>query len=141
MPFTPTTGKVAVVKLTLGAGLADWIGPGINWKLDIDPKVVDKSNFRDGRIRNPTLQDAHLTLTLVYDQADSPFKVTGGHVLDGASGTAKLYTDATHYFSVPIILSAVGVEFGGVEEDLMLNVGFDLSSDGTNSTVTYPTGV
>ena len=142
MAFTPTVGQVAQVKLTCGAGgTADWIGPGINWKLNIDPKVVDKSNFRDGRIRNKTMQDADGTLTLVYDQNDSPFKTTGGNVLDGLSGTAKFFVDATHYFSCPFIIAGVGVENPGMEDDLMLDITINLSSDGTHSTVTYPTGV
>lgn len=142
MAFTPTVGQVAVVKLTTGSGGGtDWVGAGVNWKLNIDPKTVDKSNFRDGRIRNKTLQDADLSLTLVYDQGDSPFKLTTGNLLDGLISTAKCFVDATHYFVVPGIVSSVGVENPGMEDDLMLDIGIQLSNNGTISTVTYPTGV
>ena len=71
MPMTPTAGQVAKLTATLGAGQADYIFPGINWDLKIDGKVVDKSNFRDGRYKVGTLADAELSLTLVWDAAES----------------------------------------------------------------------
>jgi hypothetical protein len=139
MSFTPTVGQVAIVKITLGAGGAtDWVGPGITAKADLDGKVVDKSNFRDGRIKNATLPDATVTLTLVYDQADSPFKTgTGGaQITLGATGTLKYCVDATHYFGLPVIVQTIGLENPGMEDDLMCDVEF-----GLNGSITYPAGV
>jgi len=136
MSFTPTVGQVAVLDLTLGGGAAHWIGPGINWKLHLDPKVVDKSNFRDGRIKNATLPDGTLTLTIVYDQADSPFKTTGGNITMGATGTARCFVDATHYWTVPVIVGPLDLENSGMEDDLGLEIEFDL-----NGTAVPPVGV
>lgn len=136
MPFTPTVGQVAVLDLSLGAGAAHWKGPGINWKFNPDPKITDKSNFRDGRIKNPTLPDATISLTLVYDQADSPFKASGGNVLIGVAGTARLFVDATNFISCPVLVGAVGIENPGMEDDLMLDVTLEL-----NGAITWPPGV
>lgn len=136
MAFTPTVGQVAVLDLTIGAGVQHWKGPGINWKFSPDPKITDKSNFRDGRIKNRTLDDAQITLTLVYDQADSPLKAAGGNVLIGSSGTARLFVDATNFISCPILVGPVGVENPGMEDDLMLDVTLEL-----NGAITWPAGV
>lgn len=136
MSFTPTVGQVAVLDLTLGGGATHWKGPGINWKFNPDPKITDKSNFRDGRIKNSTLADATISLTLVYDQADSPLKAIGGNVIIGTTGTARLFVDATNFISCPVIVGAVGIENPGMEDDLMLDVTLEL-----NGAITWPAGV
>jgi len=129
MSFQPTTGKVAKLTISMAGGKADWLGPGINWKLNVDPKLVDKSNFRDGRLKNPTLTDATCNLTLVYDKADPLFKTgaTAASVLAGASGTAKLYVDDTAFYTMPFVIGPVGVENPGMEDDVMVDLELSLS--------------
>ncbi len=132
MAFTPTEGQIAKVTLTMTGGTLTTI-PGTNWKLNLDAKTKDVSNFRDGRRRWDTLHDATLTVTLVWDSAEQPTKAATTGVRLGVTGTAKCYTDATKFFEVPVIVAQIEPENSGVEDVVMMNVTFEL--DGS---ITYP---
>lgn len=131
--MTPTAGQVAVCKLSLVGAAADTIVPGINWDLMVDGKVVDKSNFRDGRYKVGTLADATLKMTLVWDGAVQPTDPLVTGIRTGVRGTAKCYVDSTHFFSLPVVVSTIGVKNEGVEDVLMADVEYGLSGD-----ITYP---
>lgn len=133
MPFTPTGGDVAIVKLTMG-GNSEVTIPGVSWKLNGDAKTFNAMNFRDGRKRIGTLPDATLDVTLVWDDGEQPTKSTATDIRLGVTGTAKCYTSATKFFSVPVIVSGIGPENTGVEGGgVMMSVTFEL-----NGTITYP---
>jgi hypothetical protein len=131
--LVPTPGQVAVLKATIGAGSTDYVFPAINWKLSVDGKVVDVSNFRDGRYKVGTLPDATLTFTLIWDANDEPTSTAAASVRTGLQGSAKCYTDSTHYFVVPICVSTADVNNDGVEDVLKLDVSCGLSGQ-----ITYP---
>ncbi len=132
MAFTPTAGKNAVAKLTLG-GNSEVTAPGINWKFDGDAKLFDVSNFRDGREVAPTLDDATISLTLIWDGGEQPTKATSSDIRLGVRGTVKCYTDATHFFGVTGVVSTLSPHNDGVESVVMLDVTFRLSGS-----ITYP---
>jgi hypothetical protein len=133
MAFTPTSGMVAILSLELGSNSTFTTVPGVNWKLDLDAKLAGVSNFRDGRSNIGTLPDGSLSLTVVWDAGEQITKVADTGVRLGVVGTAKCYTDATHFFSVPVIVGTIGGENGGVESALMFDVTFAL-----NGSITYP---
>lgn len=128
MPFTPISGAVAVLKF--GATTA----PGTDWKIDIDPHAKDVSNFTTGRLRVKTLADAKCTMKLIWDSANQPIDPAGLNLVDGAAVTAKCFTDATHFFLVPGIVTKVSPHVSGLEDVVMYDVEVDLSG----ATVTYP---
>lgn len=132
MSFTPTQGAVAVFTLTMVGGSLQTV-PGVNWKLDLDGKLADTSNFRDGRSKSGTLPDGTLTCTLVWDAGEQPTKVADTGLRLGVGGIAKCYTDATHFFSVPVVCGTIGLDNGGVESVLMVDTTF-----GLNGAITYP---
>lgn len=132
MPFTPTVGMTAIVKLTM-AGNSEVTVPGINWKLAADGKPADVSNFRDGRKRVGTLPDATITVTLVWDSDEMPTKATGTNLRLGVKGTAKCYTSSTKFFSCPVIVAQIEPENEGVEGRVMQPVTLQLDGD-----ITYP---
>lgn len=135
MAFTPVKGQTALVKLSMTGGGTDVIVPGVNWKLNQDGKVVDTSNFRDGRAKAPTLEDATLSMTLVLDNADRPMKSTVTAIRTGNTGTAKCYigSGANDYFSLGVIVQTLGTTNDGVENVLMQDVEFGLTGS-----ITYP---
>lgn len=134
MAFTPTTGMNAVLKTSLGTGATDVTTPATKWKLTIDGKVYDASNFRDGRRRFETLDDFTLDFTLVWDGAEQQTKLASTSIRVGQTGTAKCYVDATHFFLAPIIISTMGPENGGVESLVTQDV-----QGLANGSITYPT--
>jgi hypothetical protein len=135
MAFTPTAGQTAVLKLSMTGGTADTIVPGVNWKLNLDAKTRDVSNFRDGRARIGTLADATLSVSMVWDSAEQQTKASSGTGIRlGVTGTAKCFTDASKFFSVPVIVAQVGPNNEGVEGVVTNDVTFEL-----NGSITYPT--
>ena len=134
MSFAPVSGALA--KATVDVGGSPVVFPSINWKLDIDPKLKDVSNFRDGRFRKKTLQDATLTLTLVWDSAAQPNAAANGGIVDGAAISVKCYVDesATKFFLVPGVIGSIGAANAGPEDVIMLDITVNLSG----GVVTYP---
>lgn len=134
MATTPTAGPVAIIKTKGGSESSAATKPAINWKLDIDPKAKDYSNFKDGRTRVKTLQDAILTFTLVYDNAANPFLSANGGLTDGSTILADCYTDATNFFALSACITKVSPGISGMEDVLMADVEASLIG-----VVTYPT--
>jgi hypothetical protein len=133
-PITPSIGPVAVLKLKGGSLGSAAVVPGINWKIDIDPKLKDVSNFKSGRFRAPTLGDCTFSTTLVYDTSTNPFLDANGGLKAGAVITADCYVDATNFFEVPLMISKVGAEVSALEDVTMCAIEAQLH-DGT---VAYP---
>lgn len=129
MSFLPVQGNVAFAKS------GSVIVPGINWKLNLDPKITSNpSNFRDGRVKIGTLLDASVTIRLVWDSAAPPTLVAGANIRPAAPGTVLCYVDATNFFSVPGIWGVIGPENAGIEDCVMCDCTFEFS--GAN--ITYP---
>lgn len=127
MAYTPVSGAVA--KVMLGSTNA----AAMNWKLDLDAKVKDASNFRDGRKKAATLDDGTLTFTVFWDSADDPTNTGSGNMRLGVTAVAQCYVTAAKFFSVPVIISKIGPENKGVEDLVMMDVTAEL-----NGTITYP---
>lgn len=132
MPFTPTEGEVAILTVTMTGGTLSTL-PGINWKLALDANTKDVSNFRDGRKRKGTMNDAVITVSLVWDAGEQQTKVAATGLRLGVTGICKCYTDATHFFSVPIIVGAMEPENEGVEGVVMMGITLE-----ANGAITYP---
>lgn len=115
MPTNPTGGSVAVLKI--GANVI----PGMDWKLSIDSKLRDVANFKDGRHQKVTLPDADFSSKILFDADDPPYDPAGLNLVAGAEVTALCYVDATHFYSVPIVISKIDVE-SEIEGVVMYNV-------------------
>ena len=140
MAFTPTAGMFAKLSLSLVGGVATTVLPGTNWKFNIDAKTKDVSNFRDGRARVGTLEDSDITMTAWHDQSAPDYLASGGtptgpNVVHAITGTAQLYVDTTHYYSVGVIVSKIGAQNEGVEGVVSREITLQ-----QNGTLTYPTG-
>lgn len=140
MAFTPTSGSVAKLTITIPGGTADAVLPGTNWKFNIDPKNADVSNFRDGRARTPTLADCSVSLRVWHDQAAPDYLTSGGspagfNLVHGLLGTAKLYVDATHYYTLGFIVGPLSPSNDGVESALYQDVTLE-----QHGGLIYPTG-
>lgn len=122
MSFTPTAGPVAVLKIESGSLMAQTIFPGINWKIDHDPKLKDVSNFETGRTEAQTLPDSTLTFTLVYDNTTNPFLAANGGLKAGAPLTANCYTASAAFFVFTGLVSKVGAGVAGLEDVVMCDI-------------------
>lgn len=125
--FTPTSGSIAVLTVQMAGGTLQTV-PAVNWTLEVDGKLFDASNFRDGRFRVPTLLDSTVTATLVWDSAEQQTKLTATGMRIGATGSVKCYTDATHFFVVPVIVGTLGIKNDGPEGVVMQDVSLSQSS-------------
>lgn len=136
MAFTPSAGLNCVVALnTVGSpALA-----GMNWTLDVDPRVKDVSNFTTGRMRIGTLLDATLTFQLVWDTtaqaATSSLPTTGtGSMWAGNYITVYCFTSVSptpKYFTVTGIISKVTPSLASIEDAMLYNVEVSLSQSST----------
>lgn len=120
MTFTTTAGPVALLKYAAAPSGTPAVGPGINWKLAIDAHDVDISNFQTGRTPAPTLEGTILTFTLVLDSAAKPFLTPG--VDSGLVILAKLFVDATNFYSGTFLVSQVEPGVEGLENVVMYPV-------------------
>jgi hypothetical protein len=124
---TPVKGKFC--KVTVGS--TDH--PAVNWNLSIDGKVVDYSNFRDGRVKAGTLDDASLSFSIVEDEDATAIGATG--LKPGDIVTVKCYTNnaQTKYISAAWCVQTVVPKVDSQEELLRLDV-----SAGLNGSITWP---
>jgi hypothetical protein len=137
MALTPVTGQQALLKVNVSNTNATLAA--INWTLEIDPKAKDVSNFRDGRFRAKTLQDATLTTTVVHDAAAAEYLAANGGLIDGATGTAYCFasnsTNTNAAYIVPFMITKHSPKNDGPEGIVMVEIQAMLH----NGTVTYPT--
>jgi hypothetical protein len=114
-----TKGKFC--KLHLGGA----VQPAVNWSLNHDPKAEDTSNFKAGRAREATLDDATVTFTLLQEDA-SPYGTAT--VFAGAYGTVNCYrtNSQAKYAIVPGMLTSVAWDNQGVETTLKANITLSL---------------
>lgn len=135
--MTPVTGQQAPLKVNVANTNATLAS--INWTLEIDAKVKDISNFRDGRQRAKTLQDATLTTTVVHDASAAEYLSANGGLVDGVTGTAYCFqsnsTNTNAAYIVPFIITSVSPKNDGPEGIVMTEIKASLH----NGTVTYPT--
>jgi hypothetical protein len=115
---TPTAGPVAVMKIGTTTPVTV---PGTDWKLDIDAKLKDCSNFLDGRIYVGTLPEGDFSCTIIWDSSAMPTDPAGLNLVPGANVTTKLYTSATKFFSVPLTIAKIEVE-SKIEDVVMFKV-------------------
>jgi hypothetical protein len=107
----PTGGSVAVLKIGTN------VVPGMDWKLTVDPNLKDVSNFADGRHQKITMLDADFSTTILFDANSMPHDPAGFGLTPGAEITVLCYTDATHFFSVPIVIGKM--EFNSKIDDVL----------------------
>jgi hypothetical protein len=136
--FVPVKGKFC--KAEFGATVLT----GINWSLNLDPKGEDVSNFRDGRARDGTLDDATGSLTLIEDDENSILADTAIQI--GQFGILKLYTDnaQTKFYSLPVMITNAGPKVEDQEKHLKCDIQFGLSGYWNGTTwvagvITHPT--
>ena len=133
MAFTPVSGRYAYI--TDNATPTPNVYPGVNWTLNIDPKLDDVSNFRDGRQRSPNLGDADVSLTVIYDQDKPPDKTTGLNLIAGQEVTVKLYVNNSQslFYQIQCRVGAVATKNEGVEKTVKQDIKLHQSG-----TLTYP---
>lgn len=136
MALTALAGQYAKIRVV--AGNTNTELAAVNWTLNIDPKAKDVSNFRDGRLRAKTLQDATVTCTVVHDTSAAQYLAANGALIDGQVLTVYCYTgnstNTNYAFTVPAMITSVVPKNGGVEDVAMM----DITASLHNGTVTYP---
>lgn len=138
MAATAVSGQYA--KLVTNYNSTNTTAAAINWTLNIDPKAKDISNFRDGRLRAKTLQDATWTATVVHDAGAAEYLTANGGLIDGQIITAYFYvgnssTNTNYAFTVPSMITATSPKNDGPEGVVM----YEIQGGLHNGTVTYPT--
>ncbi len=116
MAFTPVAGPVAILKI------GTTTVPGINWKLNIDGKLANVSNFRDGRWNAETLDDVDLSFSVVWDAAAPPSDTNLLDLRPGITVAAKCFTDSTHFFLLNAIVGTVEPGIDSMESVIMYPV-------------------
>lgn len=133
---TPLAGQLAKIKVNYNGNTS--ILAATNWSLEIDPKAKDVSNFRDGRFRAPTGQDATVTATIVHDTSAAAYLAANGGLVDGQIVTFYCFmsnnTNTNCAYIVPSIITKLNPKAAGFEDVVMLEVTGMLH----NGTVTYP---
>ncbi len=136
MAFTPLVGKLAKIKTNSGGNTVELAA--VNWTLEIDPKLKEGTNFRDGRFRAATMQDATVTATVVHDTAAAAYLAASGGLIDGAAITFYCFmannTNTNTAYIVPAMISKLTPKASGVEDLVQIEVQAQLH----NGTVTYP---
>ena len=136
MPASALAGQYAKIRTVVGNSNTELAA--VNWNLNVDPKAKDISNFRDGRLRAKTLQDATVTCTVVHDTSAAAYLAANGSLIDGQVMTVYCYTgnstNSNYAFIVPAMITAVNPKNGGVEDVVMI----DITAALHNGTVTYP---
>ena len=127
----PIKGQTAVIRTVVGNTNTNLAA--INWTLNIDGKLKDVSNFRDGRFRAKTLQDATVSFTVVHDGSAAAYLAANGSLIDGQAMSIYCYTNTAAYFTVPAMVSTVSPKNEGVEGVVMI----DVTAVMHNGTVTY----
>lgn len=134
MAFTPVAGNTALLKVKPANGNNTTMAC-INWTGQIDAKVKDVSNFRDGRFRVATLQDSTWNFTVVHDAGAPEYLAANGSLIDGQVCTLLAYVGNNGFYSVPGIITNVSPKNEGVEGVIM----HDVTISQHNGVVTYPT--
>lgn len=138
MAATTLAGQFA--KLVTNFNSTNTTVAAINWTLTIDPKVTaGVSNFRDGRLRAKTLQDATWSATVVHDTGAAEYLAANGGLIDGQVITAYFYvgnssSNANYAFTVPSMITMITPKNEGVENVVM----YEVQGGMHNGTVTYP---
>lgn len=130
MAISPYSGASAVC--TVGA--TPYTLPGTNWRLSVDAKVKDTSNFRDGRLKTETLHDANFTIDIIWDTAAEPNVTAGGGLVPGASMTVNFQVGSSKNFTGTFIIATVEPENPGLEDVVMYHVTGELIGS-----LTFPT--
>lgn len=135
MAFSPLKGKFAKLAKS---GSPDVIFAGINWTLPIDGVPQDASNFRDGRRVMTTLDDAEITVGIIWDTDKPPTEAANEGLRIDADFDAKFFVDnnaspAAH-FAAPVKVVRLELANEGTASRVMFNATLRL-----NGEITYPT--
>lgn len=98
MPTNPTGGQFAVLKV--GSNTV----PAMDWKLDLDAKLKDVANFKDGRHQKATLPDADFSAKMLFDADAMPHDPAGLGIFPGAEIVALCFVTPTKSYSAPIVI-------------------------------------
>jgi hypothetical protein len=116
MPLTnPTGGAIAVLK----KGTA--VVPAMDWKLDMDSKLKDVANFKDGRRQKATLPDADFSAKMLFDADDMPHDPAGLGFVPGAEVSVNGYVSLTKFYVIPITIAKCTVS-SEIENIVMYDV-------------------
>lgn len=120
MSFTPTPGMSAPTAVTVSG--SDVTLPATNWRNLHDGKLVDVSNFRDGRQQAATLPDGDYSCDLIWDQAAEPNLAANGGIVVGASLAVVNNVGGTKKVTGTFMVSTVEWENAGVNAVLVYHV-------------------
>ena len=132
MSFTPISGPTALLKI----GASPATVPGMNWKLSIDGKLVDVSNFLFGRQPAFTLEDVDFEFVLVWDDSAPPTDTDLLNMRPGTVISGQCYTNGTKYFALSAMVSTVAPGVDSLEDVLKLPVTAKISGS-----LTWPTNM
>jgi hypothetical protein len=138
MSFTPIAGPTMLLKLSTGntltaVGSSPATVPAMGWKLQIDGKLVDISNFQTGRTPALTLVDVDLSFTLVHDITAPATDSDLMNLRPGVLFTAQCYTDTAKYYTLTAMISTINPGIDSLEDVGKLPVTAKISG-----TLTYP---
>ena len=141
MSFSPIAGPTMLLKLSTGnsltgVGTSPATVPAMNWKLNIDGKLVDVSNFLYGRQPALTLVDVDLEFTMVYDDSAPPTDSDLVNLRPGVLFTAQCYTNSTKYYTLSAMVSTINPGIDSLEDVGRIPVTAKISG-----TLTYPTNL
>jgi hypothetical protein len=111
--------------------------PADQWELNIDAKLKEVHNSRDGRKRIRGKADSDGNFHIWYDtgSGQQPTDPAGAGIIEGAVVTGQFYIDSTHFYALQIIIGKISPAIGGFDEAAGIKVEFALES----GSVTYPT--
>jgi hypothetical protein len=117
-PIAPIAGPVAVLKFSylIADTLTAVVQPAMNWKLNIDGKLVDVSNFLSGRTPALTLTDVDFECTLVYDDNNPPTDTDLANIRPGTLLVVQCYTNATKFYSLSAMVSTIAPGIESLED-------------------------
>lgn len=141
MSFTPISGPTMLLKLSTGntlngVGTSPATVPAMGWKLNIDGKLVDVSNFLTGRTPALTLVDVDLSFTQIYDDSAPPTDSDLVNLRPGVLFTAQCYTNATKFYTLTAMVATIEPGVDSLEDVGRIPVTAKISG-----TLTYPTNL
>lgn len=134
MSFTPIAGPTAVLKISVSSSFV--VQPAISWKLSIDGKLTDISNFLTGRTPALTLTDVDFEFTLIYDDSTPPTDSDLANIRPGTVISGQCYVNSSKFYALSAMISTVAPAIESLEDVLKLPVTAKITG-----TLTYPTNL
>jgi len=107
----------------------------MNWRLPLDGKQKDISNFRDGRRKANTLTDATFSADVVWDPDDPPTTEANMGLRLGMNLKVRCYTDETHFFEVFVKVATISPALANIDGDVVM---MPFTAGLNNNEIVYP---